>query len=29
VEDMATIMVHGTTSGGILETRVDVEIRRL
>ena len=29
VEDMATIMVHGTTSGGILETPVDVEIRRL
>jgi ABC-type multidrug transport system ATPase subunit len=29
VEDMATIMVHGTTSGGILEAPVDIEIRRL
>jgi ABC-type polysaccharide/polyol phosphate transport system ATPase subunit len=29
VEDMATIMIHGTTSGGILEAPVDVEIRRL
>jgi ABC-type polysaccharide/polyol phosphate transport system ATPase subunit len=29
VEDMASIMIHGTASGGILEAPVDVEIRRL
>jgi ABC-type sulfate/molybdate transport systems ATPase subunit len=29
VEDMASIMVHGTTSGGVLEVPVDVEIKRL
>jgi ABC-type polysaccharide/polyol phosphate transport system ATPase subunit len=28
VEDMASILVHGTTSGGILELPLDVEIRR-
>jgi hypothetical protein len=28
VEDMASIMVHGTTSGGVLEMPVDVELRR-
>jgi hypothetical protein len=28
VEDMASIMIHGTTSGGILEIPVDVEIKR-
>jgi ABC-type polysaccharide/polyol phosphate transport system ATPase subunit len=28
VEDMAAIMIHGTTSGGILEIPVDVEIKR-
>jgi ABC-type polysaccharide/polyol phosphate transport system ATPase subunit len=29
VEDMASILVHGTTSGGILEVPVDVELKRL
>jgi ABC-type polysaccharide/polyol phosphate transport system ATPase subunit len=29
VEDMASIMIHGTTSGGILEAPVEIEIRRL
>jgi ABC-type polysaccharide/polyol phosphate transport system ATPase subunit len=29
VEDMASIMIHGKTTGGILEAPVDVEIRRL
>jgi ABC-type polysaccharide/polyol phosphate transport system ATPase subunit len=29
VEDMASIMVDGTTTGGILEAPVDVEIKRL
>jgi ABC-type polysaccharide/polyol phosphate transport system ATPase subunit len=29
VEDMASIMIHGTASGGVLEAPVDVEIRRL
>ena len=29
VEDMASIMVHGTTSGGILELPVDVKLERL
>jgi hypothetical protein len=29
VEDMATIMIHGTTSGGLLEFPGDLEIKRL
>jgi hypothetical protein len=29
VEDMASIMVHGDTSGGILELPVDVKLERL
>jgi ABC-type polysaccharide/polyol phosphate transport system ATPase subunit len=29
VEDMASVMIHGTTSGGILEIPADVEIKRL
>jgi ABC-type polysaccharide/polyol phosphate transport system ATPase subunit len=29
VEDMASIMVHGTTSGGVLEVPVDVGIKRV
>ena len=28
VEDMASILVHGTTSGGILELPLDVKIER-
>jgi ABC-type polysaccharide/polyol phosphate transport system ATPase subunit len=29
VEDMASIMIHGATSGGVLEMPVDVEIKRV